>query len=171
MLGSRQGYNIKERNMSKVKAVPPGYHRLTTYISVRNAQDAIAFYKKAFGAEEIYRIDMPGGKIGHAELQFGDSRLMLADEFPDMPDAVAKSPKSLGGTTFGFNVYIEDVEARFKQAVDAGAMVRRPIQDQFYGDRSGTVEDPFGHMWTLSTHVEDVSPDELKRRMEAMPKG
>jgi PhnB protein len=154
---------------AKVKPVPDGYHRLTAYIVVSDAAAAIAFYKKAFGAEELYRIDMPGGRIGHAELQFGDSRLMLADDFPDMPDAIARSPKTLGGTTVGFNVYIDDVEARFKQAVDAGAVVKRPVKDQFYGDRSGTVEDPFGHVWTLSTHVEDVSPEELKKRMEAMP--
>jgi PhnB protein len=156
---------------AKVKAVPDGYHRLTAYIVVNDAAAAIAFYKKAFGAEELYRIDMPGGRIGHAELQFGDSRLMLADDFPDMPDAIARSPKALGGTTVGFNVYIDDVEARFKQAVDAGAVVKRPVKDQFYGDRSGTVVDPFGHVWTLSTHVEDVSPEELKKRMEAMPSG
>jgi PhnB protein len=153
----------------KVKAIPEGYHTLTVYLSVKNAGEAIAFYKKALGAEEIYRLEMPGGKIGHAEVQIGDSRLMLADEFPEMPDAVAKSPKSLGGTTFGFNVYVDDVEARFKQAVAAGAKVVRPVKDQFYGDRSGTVEDPFGHVWTISTHIEDVSPEEIKRRMSSGP--
>jgi PhnB protein len=156
---------------TKAKAVPEGYHTLTAYISVKDGAAAIAFYKQAFGAEEIYRMDMPGGKLGHAELQIGDSRLMLADEMPDMPDAVARSPQSLGGTTFGFNVYVEDVDARFKRAVDAGAKVKRPVQDQFYGDRSGTVEDPFGHVWTLASHIEDVSPEEMKRRMAAMPHG
>jgi PhnB protein len=156
---------------SKPKAVPDGYHTLTTYISVRNAVEAIAFYKKAFNAVELYRIDMPGGGIGHAELQIGDTRIMLADEMPQMPDAVARSPKSLGGTSFGFNLYIEDVDARFKQAVEAGATVKRPVIDQFYGDRSGTIEDPFGHVWTISTHVEDVSPEEMKKRMAATPTG
>jgi PhnB protein len=157
--------------MSKVKAVPDGYHRLTTYISVRNAQEAIAFYKKAFGAEELYRMPMPDGRVGHAELQIGDSRLMLADEMPEMPDIVARSPKGLGGTTFGINLYVADVDAQFKQAVASGAIVKRPVKDQFYGDRSGTLEDPFGHVWTLATHVEDVSPEELDRRMAALPKG
>ena len=154
----------------KVKPVPEGYRTVTPYLSVQHALDAIAFYKKAFNAEELFRIDMPGGKIGHAELQIGDSRIMLADEFPDMPDAVTKSPRSLGGSSMGLNVYIDNVDARFKQAVDAGATVKRPVTDQFYGDRSGTLEDPFGHIWTLSTHVEDVSPDEMKKRIAAMPK-
>jgi PhnB protein len=154
---------------SKAKAVPEGYHTLTAYIVVRNATEAIAFYRKAFGAVEVNRFDMPGGKIGHAELAIGDSRLMLADEMPEMPDAIARSPRALGGTSFGFNVYLEDVDARFEQAVAAGATVRRPVQDQFYGDRSGTLEDPFGHLWTLSTHVEDVSLEEMKTRMAAKP--
>lgn len=156
---------------TKPKAIPAGYHTLTPYIVLSNAGEAITFYKKAFGAEEVFRHEMPDGKIGHAELQIGDSRLMLSDEFPDMPDAVARSPKSLGGTTFGFNVYVENVDARFKQAVDAGGIVKRPLKDQFYGDRSGTIEDPFGHLWTLSSHVEDVAPEELERRMAQLPKG
>jgi PhnB protein len=154
---------------SKAKAVPEGYHTLTAYIVVRNAGEAIAFYRKAFGAVEVNRFDMPGGKIGHAELTVGDSRLMLADEMPEMPDAIARSPRTLGGTSFGFHIYLEDVDARFEQAVAAGATVRRPVQDQFYGDRSGTLEDPFGHLWTLSTHVEDVSLEEMKTRMAAKP--
>jgi PhnB protein len=155
----------------KVQPVPKGYHTLTPYLSVKGAADAIAFYKKAFGAEEIYRMDMPGGKVGHAELQIGDSRLMLADEFPEMPDAVTQSPKTLGGVAVGFNLYAPDVDSLFKRAVEAGAKVRRPVQNQFYGDRSGTVEDPFGHIWTLATHVEDVSEEEMKKRLAAMPKG
>lgn len=154
--------------VGKVKPIPDGYHTLTAYISIRGAAQAIQFYKDAFGAEELFRMPMPDGKIGHAELQIGDSRLMLADEFPDMPDAVTQSPSALGGSTFGFNVYVPDVDARFKRAVDAGAKVKRPVKDQFYGDRSGTVEDPFGHIWTLSTHVEEVSPEELARRMAEM---
>lgn len=153
----------------KVKPVPDGYHSVTPYICIRGASAAIAFYKKAFGAEEIFRMDMPDDKVGHAEIRIGDSRIMLADEFPGMPDAVTASPENLGGTTFGFNVYLPDVDARFQKAVDAGAKIRRPVQDQFYGDRSGIVEDPFGHIWTLSTHIEDVSPEEMKERMAAMP--
>jgi PhnB protein len=153
---------------NKVKPIPDGYHAITPYISVGGAAEAIAFYVKAFGAKEIYRLPMPDGRVGHAELQIGDSRLMLADEMPDMPDAVAKSPRALGGTTSGFNLYVEDCEARFQQAIAAGAKVRRPLTTQFYGDRSGTIEDPFGHIWTISSHVEDVSPEELQRRMAGM---
>jgi len=157
--------------MAKVKAVPAGYHTITPYIVVQGGAAAIEFYKKAFGAEEIYRMDMPDGRLGHAELQIGDSRLMLSDEMPEMPDAVARTPKTLGGTTFGFNVYLEDVDSRFERAVAAGAKVRRPLTNQFYGDRSGTIEDPFGHLWTLASRVEDVSPEEMKRRMANMPQG
>jgi PhnB protein len=153
---------------TKVKAVPEGYHTVTPYLMVRSAAEAIAFYSKAFGATELMRMPMPGGKIGHAELQIGDSRIMLADEFPDNPEVVAKSPKSVGGTTFGINLYVEDVEIRFKQAVQAGGTIRRPLTTQFYGDRSGTIEDPFGHVWTISSHVEDVPPDEMEKRMAAM---
>jgi PhnB protein len=156
---------------AKAKPIPEGYHTITPYISVRGAAEAIAFYKQAFGAKELFRMPMPDGRVGHAELQIGDSRLMLADEMPEMPDIVARSPKGLGGTTFGINLYVADVDAQFKQAVASGAIVKRPVKDQFYGDRSGTLEDPFGHVWTLATHVEDVSPEELDRRMAALPKG
>lgn len=154
-----------------VKAIPDGYHSVTPYLSVRGASEAIAFYKKAFRAQELVRMDMPGGKVGHAELQIGDSRIMLADEFPENPEVMAKSPKSLGGTTFGVNLYVDEVDIWFKQAVEAGAKVRRPLTNQFYGDRSGTVEDPFGHVWTVSSHVEDVSPEEMEKRMAALPQG
>jgi PhnB protein len=153
---------------SKVKSIPEGYHAITPYLIIKGAKDALDFYKKAFGAEEIYRLDMPDGRIGHCEIQIGNSRLMFADEMPDMPDFVASSPSTLQGTTVGFNVYLDDVDARFERAVAAGALVKRPVKNQFYGDRSGTVEDPFGHVWTLSTHVEDVPPDEMKRRMAAL---
>jgi PhnB protein len=149
---------------TKVKAIPDGYHAVTPYLSIKGAADALAFYKRAFGAEELYRLDMPGGKIGHAEIQIGDSRIMLADE-NDMPDWVTKSPAALGGTSFGILLYGENVDARFKRAVDAGAKVVRPVSDQFYGDRSGTVADPFGHVWTFSTHIEDVSPEQMRERM------
>ena len=156
---------------SKVKPIPDGYHSLTTYLSIKGAADAIAFYKKAFDAKEIYRLPMPDGRIGHAELQIGDSRLMLADEMPEMADAVAKSPRTLGGVASGLNIYVEDVDARFQRAVEAGATVKRPLTNQFYGDRSGTVEDPFGHIWTIATHIEDVSPEEINKRMAAMSHG
>jgi PhnB protein len=156
---------------NKVKAIPEGYHSLTSYLSIKGAADAIAFYKKAFGAEELVRMPMPDGRVGHAELQIGDSRVMLADEMPEMPGVVAKSPRTLGGTTVGMVIYVADVDAQFKRAVEAGATVKRPLTDQFYGDRSGTLEDPFGHVWTLSTHVEDVSPEEMKKRMAALPSG
>ena len=109
-------------------------------------------------------MDMPGGKIGHAEIDIEGSRIMLADYFPDMPDSVAIAPRVLKGTSVAFNIYLPDVDARFARAIEAGATVKRPIQTQFYGDRSGTLEDPFGHIWTLSTHVEDVPPDELAKR-------
>jgi PhnB protein len=152
-----------------VKPVPEGYHTLTPYLSVKGASDAIAFYKKAFGAEELARMPMPDGRVGHAELQIGDSRLMLADEMPEMGDAVTKSPRTLGGVTAGLCLYVADVDALFARAVAAGAVAKRPLTNQFYGDRSGVVEDPFGHLWTLATHVEDVPPEEMKRRMAALP--
>jgi PhnB protein len=155
----------------KVKPIPAGYTTVTPYISVKNANDAIAFYKKAFGAEELFRIPLPDGRVGHAELQIGNGRLMLADEMPEMPDAIAKSPRTLGGVTSGICLYVVDADAVFKRAVDAGGTVRRPMTNQFYGDRSGTIEDPFGQIWTLSTHVEDVSSDEMMKRMAAMPQG
>jgi len=150
-----------------VKAVPEGYSTVTPYLSVASASDAIAFYKKAFGAEEVMRMPMPDGRVGHAELQIGDSRVMLADEMPDMPDAIAKSPRTLGGVSVSLCLYVADADAVFKRAVDAGAKVRRPLADMFYGDRTGVVEDPFGQVWTLMTHVEDVSPEEMKKRMDA----
>jgi PhnB protein len=156
---------------AKVKPVPDGYHTVTPYLSIKGASDAIAFYKKAFGAEELVRMPMPDGRVGHAELQLGDSRIMLADEMPEMPGAIATSPSTLGGTTTGLCLYVPDVDAFFKRAVDAGAQIKRPLANQFYGDRSATVEDPFGHLWTLMTHVEDVSPEELQKRMAALPQG
>ncbi len=156
---------------TNVKAIPDGYHAVTPYLCVKGAQQALAFYKKAFGAELIYKLDMPDGRVGHAELQIGDSRIMLSDEMPEMPDAITRSPASLGGSTAGYNLYLDDVDTQFQRAVDAGAKVRRPVTTQFYGDRSGTVEDPFGHYWTISTHVEDVSPEEIKARMAKMMGG
>jgi len=150
---------------SNIRPIPDGYHTLNAYISVKNATQALAFYKEALGAKEVYRFAMPDGRIGHAELEIGDSRLMLADEMPEMPDVVVRSPATLGGTSFGLQVYVPDVDAAFNRAVAAGGVVKRPVKDQFYGDRSGTFEDPFGHIWTLATHIEDVSLEEMRARI------
>jgi PhnB protein len=152
---------------SKANPVPAGYHTVTPYISVKGAAQALDFYQRAFGAEVTVRMDMPDGRVGHAEMKIGDSFVMLADEMPEMADAVARSPQTLGGTSFGLMIYLDGVDARFKQAIDAGGKVKRPVQDQFYGDRTGTLEDPFGHVWTIGTHVEDVSPEEMKKRLAA----
>jgi PhnB protein len=148
---------------STARPIPEGYHSVTPYLIVNDAAGAITFYKNAFGAAEVMRMAAPGGRVGHAELSIGDSRIMLADEFPDMG---ARSPKAIGGTPVSLHLYVEDVDAVAKRAVDIGAKEVRPVKDQFYGDRLGTVEDPFGHVWHISTHVEDVPPDELKRRAE-----
>lgn len=151
---------------AKVKPIPEGYHSVTPYLCIDGAADAIEFYKKAFGAKELLRMPGPDGKIGHAEIQIGDSRVMLADENMEME---FRSPKSLGGTPVSLMIYVEDVDRIFQQAMGAGARVLRPVKDQFYGDRSGNLEDPFGHKWTLSTHVEDLAPNEMEKRMrEAM---
>jgi PhnB protein len=148
-----------------VKPIPEGYSSVTPYLIVKGAAEALEFYKKAFGATEVVRMKM-GDKIGHAEIRIGNSMVMLADEAPEMG---AKSPSSLGGSPVGLCIYLEDVDAAAQKATAAGAKVVRPVQDQFYGDRSGTFEDPFGHVWTIATHKEDVSPDEMKRRMAQMP--
>jgi PhnB protein len=144
-----------------VRHVPDGYHALTTSLYIDGAAKALDFYAAAFGAIELYRLPM-GDKIGHAEMQLGDTRFMLADEFPDMN---ILGPAKRGGPTAGLMLYVEDVDAAVARAVQAGARVERAIEDQFYGDRSGTVIDPFGHSWTLATHIEDVSPEEMQRRM------
>jgi PhnB protein len=142
-----------------VKFQPDGYHSITPYLIVKGGAEAIEFYKEALGAEELYRIGGPGGTVGHAELKIGDSVVMLADECPEWG---AKAPD--GPTPVGLCLYVPDVDARFARAVAAGAAVKKAVQDQFYGDRSGTVTDPFGHTWTIATHVEDVSPEEIGRR-------
>jgi PhnB protein len=152
---------------AKPKPVPDGYHTVTPYLIVKGAAEAIDFYCRALGATERMRLSSPDGKVGHAELQIGDSVVMLADEFPQMG---ALGPKSIGGSPVGLAVYVEDVDSRFERAVAAGAKVVRPVQDQFYGDRSGTFEDPFGHKWTFATHIEDVPPEEITRRFEAAAK-
>jgi PhnB protein len=148
-----------------VKSVPDGYHTVTPYLVVKGAARALDFYKKAFDAKELFRMDGPGGSIGHAEFQIGDSRIMVSDEMPEMG---SRAPETVGGSPVGLCLYIDNVDATFKQAVAAGAKVERELKDQFYGDRSGTVVDPFGHKWTLATHKEDVSPEEMQRRMAAM---
>ncbi len=148
-----------------VKPIPDGYHTVTPYLYVDGAAKAIEFYKKAFNARELFRMEAPGGKLGHAELQIGNSRVMLADEHPAMG---AIGPKTLGGAAFSLMLYVEDCDALFKQAIAAGATEVRGLTDQFYGDRSGIVEDPFGHKWALATHKEDVPMDELMRRAKAM---
>ena len=148
--------------MADVKPVPDGYQRVTPYLSVDGAKAAIEFYEKVFGAKERMRMDAPGGKLGHAELEFGDSVVMLADEFPEVGN---RSPKTVGGTTVTISVYVDDVDAVFDAALAAGATSLRAVEDQFYGDRTGQFEDPFGHHWSVATHVEDVPPDEMERRM------
>jgi PhnB protein len=152
---------------NKVKPIPDGYHSVTPYLIVDDGTRAIDFYKRAFGAKELMRMPAPGGKVGHAEIKIGDSVIMLADEAPEME---ARSAKHYGGSPVSLMVYVEDVDTLFPQAVGAGAKEVRPVTDQFYGDRSGTVKDPFGHSWHLSTHKEDVSPEEMKKRMDAMHK-
>ncbi len=147
-----------------VKPIPDGYHTATPYLIIRGAADAIEFYKKAFGATELFRFPMPDGKIGHAEIKIGDSPIMMADEFPEMG---YKGPQSLGGSPVSIMIYVEDVDAVFNQAVDAGAAVKEALQDKFYGDRIGTLTDPFGHVWHISTHKEDVSVEEMQRRAKA----
>jgi PhnB protein len=151
---------------TNVKPVPEGYHSVTPYLVVDGAAGAIEFYKKVFGATEVLRMAAPGGRVGHAEIRIGDSLIMLADEHPDMG---ARGPKAFGGSPVTLHLYVEDVDAVARQATAAGAKERRPVKDQFYGDRSGTFEDPYGHVWHIATHKEDLSPDELKRRAkEAM---
>jgi PhnB protein len=150
-----------------VKAVPEGYHSVTPYLIVDNGNAALDFYKRAFGATEVVRLPM-GDKIAHAEVRIGDSIVMLSDEWPDMGKL---SPKSRGGATAGLMIYLPDVDAAFARAISEGATEERPVENQFYGDRSGTVVDPFGHSWTLSTHVEDVSEEEMQRRMAAFSEG
>jgi PhnB protein len=147
-----------------VKSVPDGYHSVTPYLAVDGAADAIDWYVRALGASEVFRMEHDG-KIGHAEIRIGDSHVMLADEAPELNHL---SPKSRGGATASFMIYLDDVDAAFARAIEAGATEQRPVQDQFYGDRSGTLIDPFGHVWTIATHVEDVSPDEMEARMAAM---
>lgn len=148
-----------------VKPIPEGQHSLTVYMGVSPAAEAIEFYKKAFGAQEMFRLDAPGGRVGHAELQIGDSRLMLAEPC-DQGGFVSPPPGSK--TSFAMHLYVPDVDEQFKRAVEAGASVVTEVQDMFYGDRSGSVRDPFGHLWFIGTHTEDLSPDEIRERAMEM---
>lgn len=152
---------------STTKPVPEGFHTLTPYLTVRDAARAIEFYKQAFAAKELGRLKDPSGKIVHAEIRIGDSPVMLAEESPEWGN---HSPQSLGGTTVTIHLYVEDVDAVAARAVAAGAKVLIPVADQFYGDRSGRLADPFGHVWVIATHKEDVSPQEMQKRFEAFSK-
>jgi PhnB protein len=147
-----------------VKPIPQGYRSVTPYLAVKQAADAIEFYRRAFGAKERMRLAAPEGKIGHAELEIGDSVIMLADEPPEMD---FRSPASLGGTSVTLHLYVKDVDASFRKATEVGAKPVREVKDEFYGDRTGTVRDPFGHVWHLATHKEDVSSEEIARRAKA----
>ena len=149
---------------AEVKPIPEGYHTVTPYLILSGAGDAIAFYKKALGAEEVMRLADPGGKVHHAEIKIGDSRIMLADEHPEIQ---ALSPKTVGGSPVSIHLYVEDVDGAIERAVAAGAKLVRPVADQFYGDRVGGIEDPFGYRWFIATHKEDLTMDEIRRRAAA----
>jgi PhnB protein len=151
--------------MKSVKPIPAGHHTVTPYLIIKNATKALEFYKKAFGAIELDKLVMPDGRLGHAEIRLGDSVIMLADEFPEYG---GKSPETLGGSPVNLHLYVEDVDRFFKKALAAGAKERKPIKDQFYGDRSGQLQDPFGHVWWVATHKEDIAPEEMQKRVQAM---
>ena len=149
---------------SEVKAIPDGYEGIIPYLICKNAEAAIEFYKKAFGAVELLRVGEPGRKVGHAEMKIGNNIFMLADEFPDIG---AVSPQTLGGTPVSLYIYVEDVDGFTEKAIAEGLKVLKPVADQFYGDRSGGFEDPFGHKWGFATHVEDLTPEQLDERAKA----
>ncbi|KIO50378.1 VOC family protein [Nitrosospira sp. NpAV] len=149
---------------TKIKPIPEGYHTLTAYLTVRGASDAIEFYKKAFGATELFRLNMPDGKIAHGEFKIGDSMFMISDENPEWGIA---SPEKLGGSPVALHLYVADADATFSDAIKAGAKETMPLANQFWGDRMGKVVDPFGHQWLIATHIEDVNPSEFQSRMEA----
>ena len=147
-----------------VKPIPDSHHSITPYLSIKGAAKALEFYKQAFGATELLRMAMPDGGIGHAEIKIGDSIIMLADP---CDQSGFHSPQSLGGSSVALHVYVENVDSQFAQAISAGAKVIKPVEDQFYGDRTGSLEDPFGHVWFLATHKEDLTPEEIGQRAEA----
>ena len=148
-----------------VKTIPAGHRTVTPYLAIKNDAKALEFYKKAFGATEIFKLMMPDGRLGHAEIRLGDSIIMLSDEFPEFG---GKAPETLGGSPVSIYLYVEYVDGFFKRALAAGAKERKPVMDQFYGDRSGQLEDPFGHLWWVATHKEDVTPEEMQKRVKAM---
>jgi PhnB protein len=152
---------------SRVKPIPEGYHSATPYLIVDGAAKALDFYRHAFGATERMRMPAPGGRVGHAEISIGDSVIMLADEHPEIG---ARGPRAYGGTPVSLHLYVPDVDATVQRAVAAGATLVSPVADKFYGDRMGTIDDPFGHRWHVSTHQEDVTPAEMARRAAAMSK-
>lgn len=152
--------------MSKVPHIPKDFHSVTPYLIMDNASQAIDYYKKVFNAKVVVRMDAPGGKVGHAELQIGDSRIMLADENPEMNLPGQGAAKRLGASPVSLYLYIEDVDKVVERAAAEGAKILRPVKDQFYGDRNGFIQDPFGHFWGIATHVEDVSPAEMDKRMK-----
>jgi len=155
----------KARPKSKPKAIPVGYHTVTPYLIVRGAAEAITFYENAFGAKEVMRMADPTGKVGHAEMKIGDSRVMLADEVPEMG---FRGPNVFGGSPVSLLLYVKDVDKVVAQATFAGAKIVRPVEDKFYGDRAGSIEDPFGHTWIVATHVEDLSMGEIEKRAAKM---
>jgi PhnB protein len=157
-------FTIELEGTMATKPIPEGYHTITPYLAVDDAAEAIEYYKEAFGAKERVRMDAPEGKVGHAELEIGDSLVMLSDPFPQ---AATRSPKELGGSSVSVHMYVEDVDAVVKKAVDAGATITMEVADQFWGDRLGSVKDPFGHLWSIATHVEDVPPEEMAERAKA----
>ncbi len=152
---------------NKAKPIPAGFHNVTPYLIIQGAAKAIDFYKEVFGATEVMRMPQPDGRIGHAELKFGDSFIMLADEFPEMNIV---GPTTLGNTSVSLLLYVDDVDKTVERAVGMGAKINKPVQDQVYGDRTGTIIDPFGHKWTIAVHLEDVLPEEMERRMAAQKK-
>jgi PhnB protein len=161
-LGSAEGGPIMA---STIKPIPDGYHTVTPYLVIKGAAQAIDFYTKAFGAIELTRLQTPDGRVAHAEIKIGDSPLMLCDEWPEWN---ALAPQTIGGSAVSIMLYLEDVDAVVDRAVEAGATLLMPVADQFWGDRMGTVGDPFGHKWSIATHVEDVAPDEVARRAREM---
>ena len=153
---------------TNVKPIPDGYHSVTPYLIIKGAATAIDYYKNVFGATELFRMAGPDGKVGHAEVKIGDSPIMLAEEHPELGHV---GPQTLGGTPVGIMIYVDDVDTMFNAAIAAGGQQVKPVEDQFYGDRSGTLKDPFGHMWTVATHVEDVAPEEMEKRAAAAHAG
>ncbi len=151
--------------MNSTPGTPAGHHTVTPYLCMKNAARALEFYQQAFGATEVSKLVMPDGRLGHAEIRLGDSTIMLADEFPEYG---GRAPDTLGGSPVSIHLYVDDVDAVFRQALAAGARERKPVMDQFFGDRSGQLEDPFGHLWWIATHKEDVSPEDLQRRVQTL---